>query len=99
MVALPACARTLRTKWTRQRYQDACSTPVTALRPLWLSEMTRFSLRRPRRASLRRKSVQSVSASLVPVALPITPRRPSVSTTTAILAAIGTMRPAWRTLT
>ena len=54
---------------------------------------------RPRRARLRRKSVQNVSASLAPVAMPSTSRRPSVLTATAMVAAMETMRPAWRTLT
>ena len=51
-------------KWTRQRCQVAFSTLATAaLMPSWASEMTSLTPRRPRRASLRRNSVQNVSAS------------------------------------
>src|SRR5215218_73256 len=60
---LPACARALRMKWTRQRCQVALSTLATAaLMPSWASEITSLTPRRPRRASLRRKPVQNVLA-------------------------------------
>src|ERR1700736_908297 len=53
---LPAWARTLRMKCTRQRCQEACRTLATAaLSPSWASEITSLTPRRPRRASERRK--------------------------------------------
>ena len=54
---------------------------------------------RPRRFSLRRKSIQKVSASEAPIAMPSTSRRPSVLTATAMVTATETMRPASRTFT
>ncbi len=46
---LPAWAKGLRMKWTRQRCQVAHSSlEVAALMPSWASEMTRFTPRRPR---------------------------------------------------
>ena len=68
---LPACASTLRMKCTRQRCQEACSTlPTAAFMPSCASEITSLTPRRPRRASERRKSVQKVSASEAPIAMP-----------------------------
>ena len=91
---LPACASTLRMKWTRQRCQVAFSTLATAaLMPSWASEMTSLTPRRPRRASLRRNSVQNVSASEGPMSMPSTSRRPSLLTPTATITATETMRP------
>src|SRR3954453_12079277 len=56
---LPACASTLRMKWTRQRCQVALSTLLAAvLMPSWASETTSLTPCRPRRVSLRRNSVQ-----------------------------------------
>src|SRR6266849_6081010 len=56
---LPACARTLRMKCTRQRCQEACSTLETAaFSPSCASEITSLTPRRPRRASERRNSFQ-----------------------------------------
>ena len=64
---LPACARALRMKCTRQRCQVALSTfDVAALMPSWLSLMTSFTPRSPRRFRLRRNSVQNGSASEAP---------------------------------
>src|SRR3954451_17142133 len=49
-------------KWTRQRCQVAFKTfAMAAFSPSWASETTSLTPRRPRRASLRRKSVQKVS--------------------------------------
>src|ERR1700719_4524476 len=60
-------------KWTRQRCQVAFKTfAMAALSPSWASETTSLTPRRPRRASLRRKSVQKVSASDAPIAKPST---------------------------
>src|SRR5437868_4846067 len=88
---LPAWASTLRMKCTRQRCQEAFRTLATAaFRPSWASETTSLTPRRPRRASLRRKSVQKTSASEVPIAKPSTSRRPSLLTPTE------TMRPSRR---
>src|SRR3977135_1494445 len=50
---------------------------MAAFSPSWASEMTSLTPRSPRLASLRRKSVQKVSASEVPIARPSTSRRPS----------------------
>jgi hypothetical protein len=59
---LPAWARAFLMKWTRQRCQEVLSTFETAaLMPSWLSEMTSFTPRRPRRASLRRSQSQALS--------------------------------------
>jgi len=53
-------------KWTRHRCQVALKTLATdALMPSWESEITSFTPRRPRRARLRRNSVQKTSASKV----------------------------------
>src|SRR5579859_4132833 len=61
-------------KWTRQRCQVACNTLATAaLMPSWASEITSLTPRRPRRASLRRKPVQKVSASDRPISMPPCP--------------------------
>src|SRR5207253_7268167 len=58
---LPAWARTLRMKCTRQRCQEACSTLATAaLSPSWASEITSLMPRRPRLASERRNSIQGL---------------------------------------
>jgi hypothetical protein len=97
---LPACARTLRMKWTRQRCQEACSTLATAFfSPTCASEITSFTPLKPRRASERRKSVQNVSASEAPIVMPSTSRLPSPFTATATMSATETMRPLSRTLT
>jgi hypothetical protein len=71
---------------------------TAALMPSCASEMTSFTPRRPRRARLRRKSVQKVSASDAPIAMPSTSRRPSLLTPTAMVTATETIRPACRTL-
>src|SRR2546430_12337046 len=66
---LPAWAKTLRMKCTRQRCQEACSTLATAaLSPSCASEITSLTPLRPRLASERRNSVQNVSASEAPMA-------------------------------
>lgn len=53
----------------------------------------------PRRTwSLRRNSVQKVSASEGPTHKPMISRRPSVSTAMAIMAATDTILSPWRTL-
>src|SRR6266851_609200 len=83
---LPAWARTLRMKCTRQRCQEACSTLETAaFSPSCASEITSLTPRRPRRASERRNSVQKVSASETPIEIPSTSRRPSPLTATATI--------------
>lgn len=70
-------------KCTRQRCQVALSTLETAaLMPSWLSLMTSFTPRNPRRLRLRRNSVQNGSASLAPTFSPNTSRCPSVLTPT-----------------
>src|ERR1700694_280714 len=62
---LPACASALRMKWTRQRCHEEFRTlAMAAFSPSWASETTSLTPRRPRLASLRRKSVQKVSASV-----------------------------------
>ena len=87
-------------KWTRQRCQVAFMTFDTdALMPAWASEITSLTPRRPRRASLRRKSVQNVSASDAPTSMPSTSLRPSALTPTATITAFETMRPSLRTFT
>jgi hypothetical protein len=63
------------------------------------SEITSLTPRRPRRASLRRKAVQKVSASDGPISMPRISRRPSPLTPTATITATETMRPCWRTFT
>src|SRR4029077_10667667 len=45
---------------------------TAALMPSWASEMTSLTPRRPRRLSLRRNSVQKVSASEGPMSMPST---------------------------
>ncbi len=72
---------------------------AAAFRPLWSSEITSLTPRRPRRASERRKSVRKVSASDAPTAMPSTSRRPRSLTATAMVTATGTMRPASRIFT
>src|SRR5215469_3233031 len=97
---LPAWASTLRMKCTRQRCQEAFRTLATAaFRPSWASETISLTPRRPRRVSLRRKSVQKTSASEVPLAKPSTSRLPSLLTPTAIITATETMRPSRRAFT
>jgi hypothetical protein len=87
-------------KCTRQRCQEACRTLApAALSPSWASEITSLTPRRPRLASERRNSVQKVSASEAPIAMPNTSRRPSLLTATATITATETMRPVARTLT
>ncbi len=87
-------------KWTRHRCQEAVITLATdALMPSWASEITSLTPRRPRRASLRRNSVQKVSASDGPMSRPSTSRRPSVLTPTATMTATETIRWFWRTFT
>src|SRR5436190_24087375 len=96
---LPAWARTLRMKCTRQRCQEACRTLATAaLSPSCASEITSLTPLRPRLASERRNSVQNVSASEAPIAMPSTSPRPSLLTATATITATETMRPVARTL-
>ena len=91
---LLACASALRMKWTRQRCQEAPRTLATAaFNPSWASEMTSLTPRRPRRASLRRNSLQNVSASEGQMSRPSTSRRPSPLTPMAMMTAIETMRP------
>jgi len=58
--------------------------------------MTSFTPRKPRSASERRNAFQNGSASDGPVVTPSTSRRPSVLTPTAIITAVETIRPAWR---
>src|ERR1700728_2005194 len=67
--------------------------------PSWASEITNLTPRRPRRASVRRNSVQNVSASEQPTAMPRTSRRPSSFTPIAMVTATETMRPPCRTFT
>jgi hypothetical protein len=77
--------------------QDACSILATAaLSASWESEITSLM---PRRASLRRNSVQKVSASEALIAMPNTSRRPSLLTETATITATETMRPFSRAFT
>ena len=91
---LAGVASTLGMKWTRQRCQVACSTLDTAaFSPSCASEITSLTPRRPRRASERRKSVQKVSASDAPIAMPSTSRLPSPLTATATMTATETTRP------
>ena len=75
-------------KWTRQRCHVQLNTLDTAaLIPSCASEMISLTPRRPRRANLRRKPVQEVSASDGPMSMPSTSRRPSVLTPTAMMTA------------
>ena len=58
-LCLPAWASALRMKWTRQRCHEEFRTlAMAAFSPSWASETTSLWPRRPRLASLRRKSVQ-----------------------------------------
>lgn len=93
---LPAYAKVLRTKCTRQRCQVAVKTfAIAAFKPRCASEMTSFVPRIPRWVTLRRNLAQNVSASLGPIATPKTSQTPSVVVTpTAIMTATETMRPA-----
>ena len=87
-------------KCTRQRCQPVASTRVTAaLMPSWASEITSSTPSSPRRTSLRRNSVQKVSASEGPTSMPSTSRRPSSLTPTAMITAFETMRLFSRTFT
>ena len=96
----PAWASRLRAKCTRHLCQVAPRIRVAAaFRPLWSSEITSFTPRSPRRARERRNSVQKVSASDAPIAIPSTSRRPWSLTATATVTATETMRPASRTFT
>ena len=72
---------------------------AAALSPLWSSEITSLTPPSPRRVSERRNSVQKVSASEAPIAMPSTSRRPWSLTATATVTATETMRPASRTFT
>src|SRR5467141_1108067 len=67
--------------------------------PSRASEITSLTPRRPRLASERRNSIQKVSASEAPIAMPSTSRRPSLLTATARMTAAETMRPVARTFT
>ena len=67
---------------------------AAAFRPLWSSEITSCTPRSPRRVRLRRNSVQKVSASDAPIAMPSTSRRPWSLTATATVTATDTIRPA-----
>ena len=81
-------------------FQAAPSTlAAAALRPSCASEMTSLTPRRPRRASLRKNSLQKVSASEGQMSRPRTSRRPSPLTPMATTTAVETMRPARRTFT
>src|SRR5882762_9429601 len=52
---LPACASTLRMKWTRQRCHEEFRTlAMAAFSPSWASEMTSLTPRRPRLASAQK---------------------------------------------
>ena len=89
-----AWASTFLMKYTRQRCQVAFITLATeALMPSCASEITSLTPRRPRRASLRRKAVQNVSASEGPTSMPNTSRRPSLLTLTATMTATETGLP------
>jgi hypothetical protein len=67
---------------------------IALFSPSWASEITSLTPLRPRRARLRRNSVQKVSASEAPIAMPSTSRRPSPLTPTAMMTATETIRPA-----
>ena len=60
--------------------------------PSCASEITSFTPRKPRRASLRRNAVQKVSASEGPISMPSTSRRPSLFTPTATMMTTDTIR-------
>src|SRR3984885_13270100 len=77
-------------KGTRQYCQVAFNTrAMAAFSPSWASEITSWTPRRPRRASVRRNSVQNVSASEQPTAMPRTSRRPASVAPVAMLAPAG----------
>ena len=98
--ALAGVASALRIVWTRQRCQVAfISLATAALIPSWASETTSLTPRRPRLRSLRKNSVQKVSASDGPMSMPSTSRRPSALTPTAMITATETMRWLRRTFT
>ena len=61
------------------------------------SKTTSLTPRRPRRRSLRKNSVQNVSAPEGPMSRPRISRRPSLLTPTAMMVATETMRPFWCT--
>src|SRR6202162_6511670 len=85
---------------TRQRCHEEFRTlAMAAFSPSWASETTSLTPRRPRRASLRRKSLQKLSASEVPIARPSTSRRPSPLTPTATITATETTWPSRRAFT
>jgi hypothetical protein len=98
--ALCGVGERLRMVWTRQRCQVAfISLATAALMLSWASETTSLTPRRPRRRSLRRNSVQNVSASDGPMSMPNASRRPSAFTPTATITATETMRWLRQTLT
>jgi hypothetical protein len=72
---------------------------MAVFRPSCASEITSLVPRRPRRARLRRNSVQNGSASLWPTVMPSTSRLPSVLTPTAMITATETMWWSRRTFT
>ncbi|MBB4264232.1 hypothetical protein GGD64_008305 [Bradyrhizobium sp. CIR3A] len=86
---LPARARTLRIKCTRQ--------PPGGVEHLGDghlgAEITSLTARRPRRASFRRNEAQNVSASDGPMSMPSTSRRPSLLTPIPTMTATETMPP------
>jgi hypothetical protein len=91
----PSMRQHVALKWTRQRCQEACSTLATAaLMPSWASEITSLTPRRPRRASLRRNSVQNASSG------PVAKFYPSAGARAANTADIGppirTRRRVWK---
>ena len=61
--------------------------------------MMSFTPRSPRLRSLRKNSVQKVSASEGPMSMPSNSRRPSALTPTAMITATETMRWLRRTFT
>lgn len=66
---------------------------MAAFGPSCASEISSFTPRRPRRASLRRNAVRNGPASEGPMSVPGTARRPSLLTPTAMMTGTGTMRP------
>jgi hypothetical protein len=97
---LPACARA----FAHEVHAAALPGRGEDLRDGGLDALVRvgdhqLDAAQPRRASWRRNSVQKVSASEAPIAMPSTSRRPSVLTPTAMITATETMRPFWRTFT
>src|SRR3954467_8939816 len=82
----------LRMKCTRHLCQVAPRTLLIAtFSPSCASETTSLTPRRPRLVRLRRNSVQNGSASLLPMVMPSTSRRPSVLTATGVITATDTM--------